>query len=377
MVNPKFMVKNNVKIPISVPYIGKEEKNAVLKVLNSRKIVQGEKVKFFEEKFRNYCGTKYAVAVNNGTSALHTALYAAGIGPGDEVITTPFTFVATANSILMAGAKPVFVDIDEKTFNIDPGQAEKAITRKTKALLVVNLYGQPADYEKLKKIARKHKLKIIEDAAQSVGARYHNDVSGNLADIGCFSFYATKNIMCGEGGILTTNSKESYEKAQLFRNHGQSENKKYSYQGLGFNYRLTDLYAAILIGQLKRLGQITKRRNEIASIYNAAFKNIKGIVIPDIAPGRTHVFHQYTLRITPQFKITRDKFQKYLSNKGIQTNVYYPIPLYRFKHLADKRYVDKKFPITEKMIQEVVSIPAHPLLTKQELAYIIRTIISL
>lgn len=363
-------------IHLSKIQITQQEKDAVLAVLDSGMLAQGPKVQELEKNFAELTGSKYALAISNGTAALHVALFAAGIGLGDEVITTPFTFVATANSILMAGATPVFVDIDEKTFNIDPAEVEKAITSKTKAILPVNLYGQPANYTKLRDIAQKHNLLIIEDAAQSVGAKYEDKTSGTLGDLSCFSLYATKNITTGEGGIVTTDDQEMYEKAKLFRHHGQSEKTRYQYVMLGYNYRMTDIQAAIGIEQLKKVEAINTKRNKTAEIYNNAFKKLQGIVVPYTESTCTHVFHQYTLRITPDYKMTRDEFREKLEQAGIQTNVYYPKPLYEFAHLGSEKKADS-FPLTEKLSREVVSLPVHPHLTDDEVTLIVDTITNL
>lgn len=363
-------------INLSKIIITEAEKTAVLEVLDSGMLAQGPKVREFEKNFAKSTGSKYVLAVSNGTAALHIALFAAGIGPGDEVITTPFTFVATANSILMAGATPVFVDIDEKTFNLDPKKIEKEITKKTKAILPVNLYGQPADYKALRQIADKHHLLIIEDAAQSVGAAFKGKMSGTLGDIATFSLYATKNITTGEGGFVTTDNEEWYEKAKLFRHHGQSEKTQYEYVMLGYNYRMTDIQAAIGIEQIKRLKKINGKRQQTAIKYNEAFKNIKGIIVPYIDSRSTHVFHQYTLRITEDFKYPRDEFREKLAAKGIQTNIYYPKPLYEFNHLQTRQDKDD-FKNTEKIFREVVSLPVHPYLSSEEIEFIIKTIQNL
>ncbi|OGG32054.1 hypothetical protein A3I51_01155 [Candidatus Gottesmanbacteria bacterium RIFCSPLOWO2_02_FULL_38_8] len=362
-------------IPISKPLINKKEIEAVTAVLKTGYIVQGTKTIELENKFVKLTGAKYSVAVNSGTAALHTALYSIGISKGDEVITTPFTFIATVNSILMVGARPVFVDIDEKSFNLDPNKIESAITRKTRAILVVNLYGQPANYDAINKIAQQNKLLVVEDAAQSVNAEYKNIKSGNLADTACFSFYATKNIMCGEGGMITTNNGEYFGIATKFRNHGQDENVKYEYHHLGYNYRLMDLQAAIALIQLKRLFIISRKRQQIAQKYNLAFRNIKGLIIPYKAEDTTHVYHQYTLRITKEFKLTRDELKKYLESKGIQSNIYYPKPLYYFNHL--KQFKSDVCDITERISKEVLSIPIHPLLNNKEINYVINSITSI
>ncbi len=356
-------------INVSKPVIGPAEKKAVMKTMESGMLVQGEKVAEFEKLFAKLCGTKYAVAVNSGTAALHTALYALGIKPGDEVITTPFTFVATANAVLMVGAKPVFVDIQSDTFNIDPIKIKEAITKKTRAIIAVDLFGQPADFEEINRIAAKHKLFVVEDAAQSINAKYQGKRTGNLADIGCFSLYATKNIMCGEGGIITTNCKTHYKRCLLFRNHGQLPDRKYSYSDLGYNYRMTDLEAVICIEQLKKLDKITKKRQKIAQKYNNSFLNMKNLTIPDLRNKRTHAYHQYTLRVKGN-KGLRDKFRKYLLKNRVQSNVFYPYPLYKFNHLS----TGARCPVAEKATTEVLSIPIHPSLSKAETDYIIRII---
>lgn len=363
------------KINISEPQIEEKEIKAVVNVLKSRNIVQGELVAKIEEKFSKLCGVEYAIATSNGTSALHTALFAAGVGEGDEVITTPFTFVATVNSILMVGATPVLVDIDEGTFNINPREIEKAVSKKTKAIITVDLYGQPVDYSEIRKIAKKHKLIIIEDAAQSVNASYKGKKTGNLADIGCFSFYATKNITCGEGGMVTTNNKNFYIKAKEFINHGQRIGKNYDYVGIGYNYRMTDIAAAILLEQLKKVDMFTKKRQKNANRYNNAFFRTNGIIIPEIAPNRTHVFHQYTIRVAQPFPITRDRLKVLLESKGIMSRIYYPIPLYRFFHIKkDSRIFD--CPVTDRVSREVLSLPVHPALSKSEIDYIIDAVIG-
>ena len=242
-------------ICISKPIIEKEEIDNVMKVMNSGMLAQGVQVGKLEKQFATYCGAKHAIAVNSGTAALHTALYASGIRAGYEVITTPFTFVATANAIIMCWAKPVFVDVEKDTFNIDPFKIIAAITKRTKAIIPINLFGQCANYNVIKQLADIHNLKIIEDACQSHGAKYCGKFSGNLVDAGCFSFYATKNMMCGEGGIITTNNSDFAELCKRFRHHGQSVNTQYEYYDLGYNYRMTDLQASIALVQLKKLDQ--------------------------------------------------------------------------------------------------------------------------
>ncbi len=363
-------------IPIAKPYIGEEEINAVVNVLKSGTIAQGPKVRELEEKFAKFCGAKYAIAVNNGTAALHSALYVAGVKENDEVITTPFTFIATANSILMQRARPVFADIDKETFNIDPEKIKEKITKKTKAIMSVNLYGQACDYDAIKDIAKSKNLRIIEDAAQSVGAEYKGIKSGNLGDIAGFSFYATKNIACGEGGIITTNNENYAENAKLFRQHGRSKMSSYEYVNLGYNYRSTDISAAIMLEQLKKLEFINKKRIENASYLSKGLQKIKGIQVPIVKSGRKHVYHQYTIRING-FKISRDNLAEHLTEKGIGNGVYYPKPLHLLDHYKVFGYKKGDFPVAEKACNEVLSLPVHPHLTKEQMDLIINTIAEL
>jgi len=360
-------------IPIAKPVIGVEEKNAVMSTLDSGMIAQGPKVRELEEKFAKLCSTKYAIAVNSGTAALHTALQITGIKQGDEVITTPFTFIATANTILMQSAKPVFVDIEEDTFNIDPEKIEEKITGKTKAIVAVDLYGHLCDYDKINNIAEKNNLTIIEDACQSVNASYKNKKAGSFGNIASFSFYATKNITCGEGGIITTNNKDFAENARLFRQHGRSSMTEYEYTKLGYNYRMIDICAAILLEQLKKIDFMTKKRIENASCLIESLKEIKGIKVPLVKKDNQHVFHQFTIKVEDNFKLSRDELMKYLKKKGINTAVYYPKPLHLCKHLRNFGYKEGDFPIAEKISKQVLSLPVHPHVTKEQLDYIIKT----
>lgn len=363
---------NKYKIPLVKLKLSEREQKSVAAVLKSGVLVQGPNVLALENEFAKLCGVRHAIATNSGTSALHTALQILGIGEGDEVITSPFTFVATANAILMTGAKPVFVDILEDTFNINPELIEKKITKNTKAILPVDLYGQSADYKKINRIAKKHNLFVIEDAAQSIGAVYRDKKTGSLADIACFSLYATKNIIAGEGGMITTNSDKFNKKARLFRSHGQDENDKYNYLGLGYNYRMTEVSAVIAREQLKKINEITNKRNKIAELYNNELINIKGLITPIVKDG-VSACHQYTIRVTKESKLSRDELKKSLEKMGIQTFIYYPRGLYSFEHLRFN-HKSKDFLVVEKIINEVLSIPVNPYLTKEEIYYIIEAI---
>jgi len=358
-------------ISISKPLIGKEEKEAVLKVLDSGMLAQGPRVKEFEEKFAEFCKTKYAIAMNSGTAALHTALYSMGIKSGDEVITVPFTFVATANCIIMQGAKPVFVDVKEDTFNIDIKEIEKKITKKTKAILPVDLYGQIYDYDNLKKIAEKYNLVILEDACQAVGAELDGKKAGNFGDTAAFSFYATKNMITGEGGMITTNNEKFAEMAKRFRHHGQSEQTKYEYHDLGYNYRMMDIQAAIGLEQLKKINNLTEKRIQNAEYLSKNLKNVKGITVPFVNKNAKHVFHQYTIKVNPAI---RDKLIGSLKEKEIGTGIYYPKPLHLHPFFTKLGYKQGDFPVAEKLSKQVISLPVHPALTKEELDKIIRAI---
>ncbi|OEC85062.1 MULTISPECIES: DegT/DnrJ/EryC1/StrS family aminotransferase [Methanobacterium] len=352
-------------IPIAKPFIGDEEIKEVEAVLRSGFIAQGPKVAEFEEKFAEYIGTRHAVATSSGTTALHVAILCAGIGKGDEVITTPFSFAATANSVLYAGGKPVFVDIDPKTYNINPEKIEEAITDKTKAILPVHLYGQPADMDQICKIAEDHDLKIIEDAAQAHGAIYHGKKVGSIGDMACFSFYPTKNITTGEGGIITTDDDAFDKDARAIRAHGESE--RYEHVTLGYNFRMTDIAAAIGVVQIKRLEEFNEKRIENAEYLTEHINSIEGIESPYVAENVRHVFHQYTVRVENG---KRDELKEFLNNEGIGTGVHYPRTIYNQKLYEDLGYT-ADCPEAEKAAAEVLSLPVNPTLTAEDFGKIV------
>jgi dTDP-4-amino-4,6-dideoxygalactose transaminase len=358
-------------IPIAKPFLGDEEIRAVSKVIKSGIIAQGSRVRTLEEKFARLCGTAYAVALNSGTAALHTSLNVAGVGKGDEVITTPFTFIATANAILMQGATPVFVDIDEETFNIDAEKIEGKVTKKTKAIIAVDLYGHLSDYNKIESIAKENNLIVVEDACQAVNAAYKGKKAGSFGDIAAFSFYATKNITCGEGGMLTTNSKEYAENAKMLRQHGRSSTTHYEYVKLGYNYRMSDISATILLEQLKKLDFITERRIKNAQYLANGLRKIKGIRVPVVKEGYKHVFHQFTVVVGDDFGIGRDELIAHLKKRGINSVAYYPKPLHLCAHFKKMGYKEGDFPVAERISAQVVSLPVHPHLTKEQLDTII------
>lgn len=351
-------------ITIASPDIGPEEITAVNEVLQSGMLAQGPKVAELEKAFALYCGTKYAAAVSSGTAAIHAALHAVGIGPGDEVITTPFSFIATINPILFLGAKPVLVDIDPATFNIDAHKVEEAITPKTKAILPVHLYGQACDYDEIASLAKTHSLKVIEDACQAIGTEYGGKKAGALGDAGCFSLYATKNIMCGEGGMVTTNDETYFKRIKEFRQHGMSG--PYEYAGIGYNYRMTDLQAAIAVEQLKKADGFNARRQHNAKLFDAALANITGVELPQIATNRTHVYHQYTIRLTEKFPLSRDELIEALKKQDIIAGAYYPKALHEYPHIARLGYKKGDFPEAERIAATVLSLPVHPKVSDED-----------
>lgn len=351
--------KNSFKI--AEPQIGKEEESAVLQVLRSKDLTQGKNGALVEAKFADLIGTKYAVAVGNGTCALFLALLALEIGKGDEVITTPFTFIATANAITFTGAKPVFVDIDT-TFNLDASKIEEKITKKTKAILPVHLFGQAAQMNQIIKLSAKYKLSVVEDAAQSHGATWNSKKVGSIGDIGCFSFYATKNMTTGEGGMITTNSRKLYSKLLLLRNIGMRE--RYSYKLIGYNFRMTEMQAAMGIVQLKKLSAMNKRRIENANLYDLLLKDVPEIILPKVVAGSPSVYHQYCIIVKNTKR--RRQLQEYLDQYNIQTAIYYPNPISDISFYK----TNNVFPVSSDISKKILAIPVHPGLTAGDVEYI-------
>jgi dTDP-4-amino-4,6-dideoxygalactose transaminase len=349
-------------IPISKPNISDAEKSAVMDVLDSGILAMGPRTAQFEETFANTFNVKHAIAVSSGTTALHIALLANGVGPGDEVITTPFTFAATVNAILYVGAKPVFVDIDEETFNMDLSLVEEQITPGTKAILPVHLYGYMCDMDRMQAIAEKYGLKIIEDACQAVAASYKNKFAGSFGT-GTFSFYATKNLMCGEGGMITTNDDAVAELCRMFRSHGMK--RRYYHEMLGYNFRMTDIQAAIGLVQLKRLPEFNEKRRQNAAYFNS---RIESVITPKVKDGYSHVWHQYTVRINDGRD--RDAAVDQLTAAGIGTGIYYPIPAHQ-QAPVKKVVGEVSLPVAERMSKEVISLPVHPQLNQADLNTIV------
>lgn len=355
-------------IPVAKPLIGEEEIEEVEKVLRSGFIAQGPKVAEFEEAFANYVGAEHAVATSSGTTALHVALLALGVGKGDEVITTPFSFAATGNCALYVGARPVFVDIDPSTFNLDPEGIEDAITEKTKAILPVHLYGQPAKMDRIMEISQEHNIPVVEDAAQAHGAKFQDQMIGSIGDMACFSFYPTKNMTTSEGGMITTNSSKLADQARILKAHGERE--RYQHSVLGYNFRMTDIAAAIGLVQLKKLDGFNQKRIENAEYLTKHLKGISCIESPFVSPQVKQVFHQYTVRVKDG---KRNDVMNYLNQEGIGTGIHYPIPIYKQELYQNLGYNDH-WSETEKAASEVLSLPVHPSLSVEELEKIVITL---
>ena len=339
--------------------IKQEIDTAIAHVLESGQFVLGEEVAAFEGGFAGYCGARYGVAVNSGTSALHLALLAAGVGPGDEVITIPFTFVATVAAICYTGARPVFVDVEPRSYTMDVNQIDNAITEHTKAILPVHLYGQPADMDPIVDIAARHGLVTIEDAAQAHGADYRGQRVGSIGDLGCFSFYPSKNLgACGEGGMVVTNNSRYAQAIRMLRDWGQEG--KYNHVLKGYNYRMEGMQGAILRVKLGHLEAWTERRRLHAEQYDRLLLDAE-VQTPSAVSHIRHVYHIYAVR-TAQ----RDALQQALAKEGIQTGIHYPVPVHLQKGYADLGYGRGDFPVSERLASEVLSLPMFPELTAQQ-----------
>jgi dTDP-4-amino-4,6-dideoxygalactose transaminase len=348
--------------------IGEEVSAAVQEVLNSGYYIGGPVVESFEQQFAEYTGVGECSACNSGTDALYLALRALQIGPGDEVITTPFTFIATAEVITAVGAKPVFVDIDAKTFNLDITQLRTAITKRTKAIVPVHLFGQPVDMTALMAIAQEMGVAVIEDCAQAVGAEWAGQKVGSIGHIGCFSFYPTKNLgACGDGGAVTTNDPAIAASIRMLRNHGMSGDR-YRHEATGINSRLDALQAAILQIKLPYLDRWNDARREVAAGYHQMLKPVPGVVIPQELPGGRAVWNQYTIRLTKDSSSSsyRDEVRNQLQQLGVSSMVYYPLPLHLQPVYKDLGYQPGQFPVVEQACHEVLSLPMFPELSFEE-----------
>jgi perosamine synthetase len=357
-----------MEIPISRPYITEEEVEAVSEVLRSGYISNGPKTREFEETYASYIGVKHAIGTVNGTAALEVAIKAIGLKEGDEVITTPFSFIASSNCILYSGGKPIFTDIDPKTYNLDPDRVNEAITNKTKAILLVYLYGQPCEMDAFKEIASDNRLYLIEDASQAHGADYKGKRVGGFGDISTFSFYATKNMTTGEGGMILTDDDEIARKARLLVDHGQVS--KYNHIMLGYNFRMNDIQASIGLVQLRKLDLLNGKRIDNARYYDKHLSHIDGVRTPFKPRYVRHVYHQYVLWVEG-----RESLMKYLDKEGIQTAIHYPTPIYRqplYRRLGYNMTLEN----SDEAAEHVLSIPVHPLLSREDLNRVANKIIE-
>jgi perosamine synthetase len=372
----------NTLLPYGQQWLEEDDIAAVTNVLRSPFITQGPAITAFEEAVARYVGADYAVAFCNGTAALHAACYAAGVGTGDEVITTPITFVASANCALYMGARPVFVDIDPHTYNLNPDLLEQAITPRTKAIVAVDFTGQPADMDPIRQVADKHGLVVIEDAAHSLGATYKGNKVGTLADMTMFSFHPVKHVTTGEGGVIVTNSSALAEKLRLFRSHGITREHVTEEQGgwyyemldLGYNYRITDIQAALGLSQMKKLDSFIERRREIAGLYNEAFQAVDGLILPYQLPETNSSWHLYMLRFDlTRFYVGRRKIFEALRAENIGVNVHY-IPVYLQPYYRKLGYSSGLCPVAEAWYEEVITLPLFPKMKDEDVKDVIQAV---
>lgn len=355
-----------IKIPVAKPELTGNELRYVVQCIKTNWISSaGSFVDKFEREFSNYCGTKYAVSTFNGTVAIHLALLSLKIGEGDEVIVPDLTFVAPANAVTYTGARPVMVDIDEKNWCINPDKIEKKITKKTKAILPVHLYGHPADMGKILEIAKRHNLFVIEDAAEAHGAEYKNKKVGSLGDVGCFSFYGNKIITTGEGGMIVTNNKRIAEMAKFLRNQAMSETRKYFHPTIGFNYRMTNLQAAVGCAQLEKINDIITKKRKIAKIYTDLLSGVEGLTLSTEEKWAKNVYWMFTVVVGKEYGVSKDELARRLLLKGIETRpTFYPI------HLLPNYRIKEKFSISTMIGKYGLNLPSGPALKLSEIKYI-------
>lgn len=361
-------------IPITVVDV-RDAEPLVLDVLRSGAIAQGPMVRRFEERFAEVAGTRDAVAVNNGTTALVAALQVLNLRPGDEVITSPFTFVATLNAILEAGATVRFADIARHDFAIDPDAAAAAVGPRTTVLMPVHLYGQTADMGKLAPLASEHGLHIVEDAAQAVGASFAGRKAGSYG-LGCFSLYATKNITTAEGGVITTDDDATAERLRVLRNQGMRA--RYQYEMAGHNYRMTDLHAAVGLPQLDKVDQLAAARQHNAARLSEGLADVSGLEVPRVSPGREHVWHQYTVLVSPHARLSRDELAAALTERGIGNGIYYPKLVFDYDCYREHPLIPTtdpaEFPVAQSVAAQALSLPVHPALSESDVDTIISTV---
>ncbi|MBI5416098.1 MAG: DegT/DnrJ/EryC1/StrS family aminotransferase [Candidatus Omnitrophica bacterium] len=338
------------------------------KVFEDGSFILGPQEKAFEEEFARYCEAQYAVGVNSGTDALYLALLALDIGPGDEVIVPTFTFIATALCVSYTGARPVFVDIEDRTYNIDPARFKAAVTRKTKAVIPVHIYGQPANMDEINAIAQKHKIAVVEDACQAHGATYNGKKAGSLGEVSCFSFYPTKSLGAfGDGGMVVTSDKNIYEKMFMLRDYGRKG--RYDHKIQGYNSRLDTVQAVVLSAKLPLLDEWNRMRNGVAASYCKLLENESGIKVPVIQKDRTHVFQTFAVRLS-----NRDKICEAMQKSGAGVLIHYPIPLHLQEAYAELGYKKGDFPVAEQLCREILSLPMFPHMKKDQVEYVCDTL---
>lgn len=371
----------NVFLPYGIHSVDEDDINEVVSVLRSDWLTTGPKVAEFEKNLSHYVGASHATAVSSGTSALDIAVQSLNLPAGSEIITTPFTFAASANCALYNNCIPVFADIDPKTYNISPEEIEKKITPKTRAIIYVDYAGQPCEIEEILEIAKKHNLYTIEDACHALGARYKGNLVGSQADISIFSFHPVKHITTGEGGALTSNSKEFDDTFKMLRNHGMDKSAMerfgntagylYDMKMLGKNYRITDIQCALGVSQLKKIESFVNRRNEIAKIYDEEFEGIEEITTPFVKKDVRHAFHLYTILLDS--KINRDEFFNKMRSLNIGVNVHY-IPTYKFTTYQKFGISPKGFPVTEEIFSRIISLPLFPKMTSNDISDVVEAV---
>ncbi|SEH88119.1 UDP-4-amino-4,6-dideoxy-N-acetyl-beta-L-altrosamine transaminase [Halobacillus karajensis] len=370
-------------LPYGRQSIDDQDIESVVAALQSDYITTGPEIDAFEKGLADYVGASYAVAFSNGTAALHAACFAAGITNGDEVITTPLTFVASANCVLYTGGKPVFADVNPKTYNIEPSSIESLITPRTKAIIPVDFTGQPADYDQIKAIADKYRLVIIEDAAHALGAGYKGKKVGSYSDMTMFSFHPVKHITTGEGGVITTNNRKYYEKLMMFRTHGITRDPakllekrhpwEYEMQFLGFNYRMTDLQAALGSSQLKKMDSFVAKRKAYVKAYNQSFRKMENILTPTQLPGTDSSYHLYVIRLSGPLKGLRKEVFEALRAENIGVNVHY-MPVHTQPYYKNRGYTKGMCPIAEKVYEQIISLPLFPGMTDEDAADVVKAV---
>lgn len=361
-----FSFSQIIHIPIAQPLLGQKElENLTECILTNWISSAGRFIPLFEEKFANYCGVKYAIACSNGTAALHLAMAAMGIKSRDEVIVPALTFIASANSVIYTGAKPILCDSETETWNIDPKKIEHLINKNTKAIMPVHLYGHPCDMESINALAKKYHLLVIEDSAEAIGAEFKGKKTGSLGDIGCFSFYGNKTITTGEGGMVTTNNKDIYEKALILRDHGMSKERKYFHPVIGFNYRMTNMQAAVGVAQMEKIEKLVQRKREIAYLYNKLLKNIESLTLPQQKSWAKNVYWMYSVLINEKSKKSRDEVIAKLKESGIESR-----PFFTSINLMPPYRGSGKFPVAEDLSLRGINLPSSVVLKNSEVKHI-------